>query len=65
MTIVVNKLFQPLTFQTANGVGLHLSPRGRMKLPDNQISEEMRRAAERGLIALEIDSTKTAAKKEI
>jgi hypothetical protein len=64
MTIVVNKLFQPLTFQTANGAGLHLSPRGRMKIADNQVSIEMHRAAERGYIVLEIEAAKTAAKKE-
>jgi hypothetical protein len=64
MTVVINKLFQPLTFQTANGAGLHLSPRGRMKIADNQVSIEMHRAAERGYIVLETEVSKTAAKKE-
>lgn len=56
MTVVINKLFQPLTYQTASGAGLHLPPRGRIELPDAQVSEELRRAAQRGFIVLEADT---------
>jgi hypothetical protein len=59
MTVVINKLFQPLTYQIASGAGLHLPPRGRVEVPDNQVSEEMRRAAQRGFIALEKDTPPT------
>jgi len=53
MIVVINKLFQPLTYQTANGTGLHLLPRGRVELPAREVSEELRRAATRGFIALQ------------
>jgi hypothetical protein len=59
MTVVINKLFQPLTYQTASGAGLHLPPRGRIELPDAQVSEELRRAAQRGFIVLEADTPPT------
>jgi len=65
MIVVINKLFQPLTYQTASGAGLHLPPRGRIELPDSQVSEELRRAAQRGFIALEpvdVPSTDNATK---
>jgi len=75
MTVVINKLFQPLTYQTASGAGLHLPPRGRIELPESQVSEELRRAAQRGFIVLETETPpasdpvsapdgKTAGKKE-
>ena len=56
MIVVINKLFQPLTYQTASGAGLHLPPRGRIEVQDTQVSEEMRRAAQRGFIVLEADT---------
>jgi hypothetical protein len=56
MTVVINKLFQPLTYQTTSGAGLHLLPRGRVEVPEREISEELRRAAQRGFIVLEADA---------
>ena len=59
MTVVIIKLFQPLTYQTASGAGLLLPPRGRIELPESQVSEELRRAAQRGFIVLEADTPST------
>lgn len=53
MIDITNKLFQPLTYQLADGTGLHLPPRGCATVSDRQVSAELRRAAQRGLIALE------------
>lgn len=53
MIEVTNTLFQPLTLQTTSGVGMHLSPRGRLQISESDISEEMRRAARRGFIRLQ------------
>ncbi|MHB9129739.1 MAG: hypothetical protein ACYDBB_01445 [Armatimonadota bacterium] len=59
MTVVINKLFQPLTYQTASGAGLHLLPRGRVTVPEREMSEELLRAAQRGFIVLEADAPST------
>lgn len=59
MTVVINKLFQPLTYQTVSGAGLHLPPRGRVDVPDSDISAELRRAAQRGFIVLESELPST------
>ncbi|MEI7834084.1 MAG: hypothetical protein WCJ56_12920 [bacterium] len=70
MTVVINKLFQPLSYQTSSGAGLHLPPRGQIELADKQVSEEMRRAAQRGFIVLQASEDtskangKSAVKKE-
>jgi len=56
MTVVLNKLFQPLTYQTASGAGLHLPPRGRVELPEREVSEELRRAAQRRFIVLDAET---------
>jgi len=60
MTVVINKLFQPLAYQTASGAGLHLPPRGRIEVPDSEISEELRRAATRGFVVLQAVDMPTA-----
>ena len=53
MIEIRNLLFQPLTFQLAGGIeSLHLAPRERESISDEQVSEEMRRAAEGGFVTL-------------
>ncbi|MCL4500213.1 MAG: hypothetical protein M1335_08305 [Chloroflexi bacterium] len=53
MIEIRNLLFQPLTFQLAGGIeSLHLGPRERESIPDEQVSEEMRLAAEGGFVTL-------------
>lgn len=52
MIEITNKLFQPLSYQLADGSGLHLLPRGRATIADRLVSAELRRAAQRGIIAL-------------
>jgi len=54
MITITNKLFQPLSYQLADGTGLHLPPRGQAAIPDRQVSAELRRAAQRGLITLQM-----------
>ena len=55
-TVVIeikNLLFQPLTFHLAgDGRGLHLNPRGRKTLSEDEISPEIRAAAKRGFVSL-------------
>lgn len=53
MIEISNTLFQPLTLQTSRGKGIHLPPRGRLQIPDTDVSDEMRRAARRGFIRLQ------------
>lgn len=55
MTEIKNLLFQPLPLRLKGGGGIHLGPRGKMKIPETEISEEMKRAEARGLIALKPD----------
>ena len=52
MITITNKLFQPLSYQLADGTGLHLAPRGQTTIPDRQLSADLRQAAQRGVIAL-------------
>jgi len=53
MIEITNKLFQPLSYQLADGTGLHLPPRGQAVIPDRQVSAELRRAAQRGIVMLQ------------
>jgi hypothetical protein len=53
MIEITNTLFQPLTLQATSGAGVHLPPRGRLQIPETDVSEEMRRAARRGFIRLQ------------
>lgn len=53
MIEIRNLMFQPLTFQLAGGIeSLHLGPREREIIPDEQVSVEMRRADEGGFVTL-------------
>ena len=57
MIEVRNTLFQPLTFHLAKGPtgmqeGLHLGPRERRRIRQDQLSPEIEKAAGRGLIVL-------------
>ena len=53
MVEIRNLKFQPLTLHLANSKrSVHLRPRGRTEIEDKDVSAEMRRAADRGFIAL-------------
>lgn len=53
MIEIKNLLFQPLTFHLAgDGKGLHLNPRERKSIGNEQLSPEIEAAAKRGLISL-------------
>lgn len=53
MIEIKNLLFQPLTFHLAgDGQGLHLNPRERKSIGNEQLSPEIEAAAKRGLISL-------------
>jgi hypothetical protein len=52
MIQIKNKLFQPLVYHLAGGRTLHLGPRGRAEIAGKDVSEELRRAERRGLVAL-------------
>ncbi len=53
MVEIKNRKFQPLTLHLANSKrSVHLLPRGKTEVADTEVSDEMRRAAERGFIAL-------------
>ena len=57
MIEVRNTLFQPLTFHLAKGPngmqeGLHLGPRERRRIRNEQLSPEIEKAAGRGLVTL-------------
>lgn len=53
MIEIKNLLFQPLTFHLAGGgQGLHLNPRERRTLGEDDISPEIDAAAKRGFVSL-------------
>ncbi len=53
MIEVRNLLFQPLTFHLkGGGENLHLGPRQRRVIADDQVSPELDRARKRGLVIL-------------
>ena len=53
MIAIKNLLFQPLTFQLAGGgQGLHLGPRERREISEEHLSDELKTAADRGLVTL-------------
>jgi len=53
MIEIKNLLFQPLTFHLAgDGQGLHLNPRERKSIGDEQLSPEIEVAAKRRLVSL-------------
>ena len=53
MIEIRNLLFQPLTFHLAGGgQGLHLNPRERRTLGEDDISAEIDAAAKRGFVSL-------------
>lgn len=53
MIDIKNLLFQPLTFHLGgDGQGLHLNPRERKSISNEQLSPEIEAAAKRGLISL-------------
>ena len=53
MIEIKNLLFQPLTFHLAGGGrGLHLNPRERRTLGEDDISPEIDAAAKRGFVSL-------------
>ena len=52
MIEVKNLLFQPLTLHTRSGRGLHLGPRERLHLPEDEVSPEMEASARRGAVNL-------------
>ncbi len=52
MIEVKNLLFQPLSLHTRDGRGLHLGPRERLRLPDDDVSAEMEAAARRDAVSL-------------
>ena len=53
MVEIRNLKFQPLTLHLANSKrSVHLPPRGRAEIDEKDVSAEMRRAAERGFVAL-------------
>lgn len=53
MTEIRNLTFQPLTFHLAgDGDGIHLSSRGRVTIQADQLSDELRTAADRGFVSI-------------
>ena len=53
MTEIKNLLFQPLTFHLADGRGLHLGPRERRPIADEQISPEIELAEKRRFVQID------------
>ncbi len=53
MIEIRNLMFQPLTLHLAGEEGgIHLGPRERVTIPEDQVSDEMRVAASRGFVSL-------------
>ena len=53
MIEIRNLLFQPLTFHLAGGGrGIHLNPRERRRVHEEDVSPEIEAAARRGLVSL-------------
>ena len=66
MIEVRNLLFQPLTFQLADGASLHLGPRERRTIASDLISPELEQAQRRNYVDLrETEQPKSAAPVEI
>ena len=62
MIEVRNLLFQPLTFQLADGTSLHLGPRERRTIASDLVSPELEQAQRRNYVDLrETEQTKAAA----
>ncbi|HRT97756.1 MAG TPA: hypothetical protein P5532_25400 [Planctomycetota bacterium] len=60
MIEIKNLKFQPLTFHLANSKrSVHLPSRGTAEIDEGEVSQEIRRAAERGFIALREARTTT------
>jgi len=59
---IKNMLFQPLTLQlAADNTGLHLIAREVKEVLEHQVSDEIRRAAARGLVSLTGDENEETA----
>ncbi len=55
MIEIHNLLFQPLTFHLSGDVrGIHLGSRERKTIADDQLSDEIRAAADRGLVTIAV-----------
>jgi len=66
MIEVRNLLFQPLTFQLADGASLHLGPRERRTIASDLVSPELEQAQRRNYVDLrETEQPKGAAPVEI
>ena len=52
MVQIRNLLFQPLTFNLADGRTLHLGVRERKAIAKDRMSDEVRKAAARGLVEM-------------
>ena len=66
MIEVKNLLFQPLTFQLADGTSLHLGPRERRTIASDLVSPELEQAQRRNYVDLrETEQPKGAAPVEI
>jgi len=60
MVEIKNLKFQPLTLHLANSKrSVHLASRGTVEIDEGEVSEEIRRAAERGFLALREARTTT------
>ena len=65
MIEVKNLLFQPLTFQLADGASLHLGPRERRTIASELVSPELEQAQRRNYVDLrETEQPKGAASPE-
>ena len=60
MVEIKNLKFQPLTLHLANSKrSVHLAPRGTAEIEEGEVSQEIRRAADRGFLALREAKTTT------
>lgn len=53
MLTIRNRKNQPFTFHMKDGKSLYLSPKGSLSIANNNLSDELTKAQERGLVAIQ------------
>lgn len=60
MLDIRNRKNQPFTFHMKDGKSLYLAPKGTLSIANNNLSEELTKAQERGLVSIQEAGSSTA-----
>ena len=56
--IIKNKLLQPLTLHLKSGKGLHLAPKVKVEVPDNEMCFDIKNAENKGFVSVQLKTNK-------